>query len=188
MNEKINYYIEYIDYLIDCEQFDKALKNINNLKDQEKNIFSLSFRKAKCLYKLGKYKEAISEFNKCTIFREKNHICKIYIGLCHLKMNDIHNGFLKIEEELNLSNITEELDLNNNDKVINDIDQDLFCCPLTLEIYKDPYITPNGNTYEHAALIQHLNEVGNFDPLTREYLDVSMIIPNRKIKELIENN
>ena len=115
-------------------------------------------------------------------------------------MNDFENGIFKIEEQLTIDLENKNLEESVNqyqyqesvnqyqEKVITDIDQDLFCCPLTFEMYKDPYITPNGNTYEHAALIQHLNEVGNFDPLTREYLDESMIIPNRKIRELIEKS
>jgi len=193
--EKVNYYIEYIDYLIDCEQFDKAIKNIDNQNPDENNIFNLSFKRAFCYYKLNNYQEAISQFNKCLRFNEHKNICNIYIGLCHLKMNDFENGIYKIEEQLNI-NLGSQESVNQyqesvnqyQEKVITDIDQDLFCCPLTFEMYKDPYITPNGNTYEYAALVQHLNEVGNFDPLTREYLDESMIIPNRKIKELIENN
>jgi tetratricopeptide (TPR) repeat protein len=191
MNEKINYYIEYIDYLIDCEQFDKAIKNIDNLNDQDKDMICFSFKKAFCFYKLESYQEAINLFNKCAIFKEKEYICKIFIGLCYLKMNNFENGINKIEEQLLKEEIKiKQKEINNHyqEKIITDIDQDLFCCPLTLEIYKDPYITPNGNTFEHAALIQHLNEVGNFDPLTREYLDENMIIPNRKIKELIEKN
>lgn len=192
MNEKINYYIEYVDYLIDCEQFDKAIKNIDNLNLNDKDTFVFSFKKAFCFYKSEKYHEAIKLFNKCSIVKEQENICKIYIGLCHLKMNNFESGIIKIEEQL----LKEETKINQkqeetnqySEKIITDIDQDLFCCPLTFEVYKDPYITPDGNTYEHAALIQHFNEVGNFDPLTREYLDESMIIPNRKIKELIENN
>ena len=190
MKEKISYYIEYIDYLIDCEQFDKAIKNIDNQGPE--NIFYFCFKKAFCYYKLENYHEAICQFNKCLKFQEHKNICNIYIGLCHLKMNDFENGIFKIEEQLTIDlenkNQYQESVNHYQEKVITDIDQDLFCCPLTFEMYKDPYITPNGNTYEHAALIQHLNEVGNFDPLTREYLDESMIIPNRKIRELIEKS
>jgi len=192
MKEKISYYIEYIDYLIDCEQFDKAIKNIDNhCSENSENIFYLYFKKAFCYYKLENYYEAICQFNKCLKFQEHKNICNIYIGLSHLKMNDFENGIFKIEEQLKIDLENKNLEESVNqyqEKVINDIDQDLFCCPLTFEMYKDPYITPNGNTYEHAALIQHLNEVGNFDPLTREYLDENMIIPNRKIRELIEKS
>ena len=66
-----------------------------------------------------------------------------------------------------------------------EINEDILCCPLTLERFIDPYITPYGNTYEHSTILKHLKNVGKFDPLNRKYLDEKMIYPNRKIKELL---
>ena len=184
MQKKIDYYYDYINYLIECEQYEKAIKNIENWSNE--NIFYLKFKKAYCFYKLDKYLEAIDMFDKCLDFNQEQNICNIYIGLCNLKLNDFNNGIYRIEKQLLINQ--DVLQKQEENKVITNINPDLFCCPLTLDIYKDPYITPNGNTYEHAALVEHLNNVGKFDPLTREYLDENMIIPNRKIKELIENN
>ena len=36
---------------------------------------------------------------------------------------------------------------------------DYLCCKITLEIYRDPVITPNGVTYERAVLLEHLQKV-----------------------------
>jgi hypothetical protein len=35
----------------------------------------------------------------------------------------------------------------------------VFTCGLTMEPFRDPVITPDGNSYERGALIEHLNKV-----------------------------
>ena len=184
MQEKINHYLDYIDYLIESEFFEKALKNILNLK-VEKN-FNLKYRKAICYFKLDQFEIAINEFQECLKFNIENDKCNIYIGLCYIKNNKLDYGLSKIENQLLLINNSHSKEEKDNNII--KLDDDLLCCPLTLDTFQDPYITPYGNTYEHAAIKEHLDNVGKFDPLTRDYLDESMIIPNRSIKELIINN
>ncbi|CAH8361981.1 unnamed protein product [Eruca vesicaria subsp. sativa] len=45
---------------------------------------------------------------------------------------------------------------------------DYLCCKITLEIFRYPVISPSGVTYERAAILEHINKVGKFDPITRE--------------------
>ena len=59
---------------------------------------------------------------------------------------------------------------------------DYLTCKITMEILKDPVITPSGITYEKSALLEHLQKVGKFDPVTREVLTANQIIPNFAIK------
>ncbi|XP_072950858.1 E3 ubiquitin-protein ligase CHIP-like [Typha angustifolia] len=59
---------------------------------------------------------------------------------------------------------------------------DYLCCKITLDIFRDPVITPSGVTYERAVLLQHLHKVGKFDPLTREPLEEHHLVPNLAIK------
>ncbi|CAI7751845.1 unnamed protein product, partial [Closterium sp. NIES-53] len=33
---------------------------------------------------------------------------------------------------------------------------DFLCCKITMDIFKDPVITPSGVTYERAVLVDHL--------------------------------
>ncbi|CAN8260159.1 unnamed protein product [Cochlearia groenlandica] len=60
-----------------------------------------------------------------------------------------------------------------------------LCCNITLEIFRDPVISPSGVTYERAAILEHIKKVGNFDPITREKLDPSKLVQNLAIKEAV---
>ncbi|KAK3120857.1 hypothetical protein QOZ80_8BG0642720 [Eleusine coracana subsp. coracana] len=62
---------------------------------------------------------------------------------------------------------------------------DHLCCKITLDIFRDPVITPSGVTYERAVLLDHLQKVGKFDPLTREVLEPHQLVPNLAIKEAV---
>ncbi|KAL0787512.1 hypothetical protein Bca101_003758 [Brassica carinata] len=62
---------------------------------------------------------------------------------------------------------------------------DYLCCNITLEIFRDPVISPSGVTYERAAIREHINKVGKFDRITREKLDPSKLVPNLAIKEAV---
>ncbi|CAN6818421.1 unnamed protein product [Brassica oleracea] len=37
---------------------------------------------------------------------------------------------------------------------------DYLCCNITLEIFRDPVISPSGVTYERAAILEHINKLG----------------------------
>ncbi|KAF5953518.1 hypothetical protein HYC85_006374 [Camellia sinensis] len=63
---------------------------------------------------------------------------------------------------------------------------DHLCCKISYDIFYDPVITPTGITYERAVIVDHLQKVGNFDPVTREPLDQSQLIPNLSIKEAVQ--
>ncbi|VFQ86322.1 unnamed protein product [Cuscuta campestris] len=62
---------------------------------------------------------------------------------------------------------------------------DYLCCNITLEIFRDPVITPSGFTYERAVILNHLQKVGNFDPITRDPVNTCQLVPNLAIKEAV---
>lgn len=62
---------------------------------------------------------------------------------------------------------------------------DYLCCNITLDIFRDPVITPSGFTYERAVILDHLQKVGEFDPTTRAPLLASQLVPNLAIKEAV---
>ncbi|KAJ4953233.1 hypothetical protein NE237_030065 [Protea cynaroides] len=63
---------------------------------------------------------------------------------------------------------------------------DYLCCKITLDIFRDPIITPSGVTYERAVILDHLQKVGKFDPVTREPLEQHQLVPNLAIKEAVQ--
>ncbi|KAI4341575.1 hypothetical protein MLD38_026285 [Melastoma candidum] len=63
---------------------------------------------------------------------------------------------------------------------------DYLCCKITLDIFRDPVITPSGLTYERATLLEHLHKVGRFDPTTRKPLNPSQLVPNLAIKAAVQ--
>ncbi|KAI3732742.1 hypothetical protein L1987_63950 [Smallanthus sonchifolius] len=62
---------------------------------------------------------------------------------------------------------------------------DYLCCRITLDIFRDPVTAPSGLTYEKAVILEHLEQVGKFDPITREPLFPSQLVQNLAIKEAV---
>lgn len=59
---------------------------------------------------------------------------------------------------------------------------DLFKCPITLEIMKDPVICEDGYTYERESILNLSNPIS---PITRQPISTSNLVPNRILKEII---
>ncbi|KAJ3042110.1 STIP1 y and U box-containing protein 1 [Rhizophlyctis rosea] len=64
---------------------------------------------------------------------------------------------------------------------------DYYCGKISFEIMMDPVVTPSGITYDRAEIRQHLNKIGQFDPLTRKPMTESDLIPNLAMKEAIDD-
>lgn len=56
-----------------------------------------------------------------------------------------------------------------------------FICPITRDVMADPVIDPDGNSYEHLAILQHLQD-SEVSPITRNRLVVADLRPNRGLK------
>jgi len=70
-------------------------------------------------------------------------------------------------------------------KMIQDIEiPQHFCCPITLDIMKDPVIAPSGYTYERIAIEEHLKKT-NTDPFTNEPTNLNDLRVNRALKDAI---
>lgn len=91
----------------------------------------------------------------------------------YLSLNDIYK-----DRSCTLSEVFDKAAESNRPAEI----PDYLTCKITMEILKDPVITPSGITYEKSALLEHLQKVGEFDPVTRELLRADQIIPNFAIK------
>lgn len=60
-----------------------------------------------------------------------------------------------------------------------------FVCPLTHEVMKDPVVDPEGTSYEREAIEEWLGRNAT-SPMTRNPLQVKDLVPNRALRELIE--
>ena len=66
-----------------------------------------------------------------------------------------------------------------------------LCCPISLSAsapvcFTDPVVTPFGDTYERALLLQALEDNGGVDPLTKRPLQARQLVPNRALKSAAE--
>jgi len=61
-----------------------------------------------------------------------------------------------------------------------------FYCPLTLQLMKDPVVDPEGNSFEREAVEDWLKR-NETSPVTRNPLKMSDLIPNRALKDAIED-
>lgn len=57
---------------------------------------------------------------------------------------------------------------------------DFFMCPITLDWFTDPVVTPSGHTYEREDLLEWIYNNGT-DPQTRIPLTLDQIFPNRNL-------
>ncbi|KAK4482982.1 hypothetical protein RD792_010156 [Penstemon davidsonii] len=109
-----------------------------------------------------------------------------------LKETNLLNHMEGSEDKKEKSNINqlEVLDRVFNKAAEDDIPTevpDYLCCKITLDIFRDPVITPSGVTYERAVILDHLQKVGKFDPVTRETLYPSQLVSNLAIKEAVRS-
>ena len=112
----------------------------------------------------------------------------IYIGVLQQQMlcNKLANNNIKSpktlkqdrqalnRQSLTLLNISEEL-------------EELLICPITLEVMYDPWIDIEGNTYEYAAIMEHLSR-SHTSPITRNPMHPTDLYlrPNRLIRDIIQ--
>ena len=63
---------------------------------------------------------------------------------------------------------------------------DAFCCPVTMELMRDPVVASDGFTYERDTLTKLLTTT-RCSPLTRETLNRQIMIPNINLKKRIRD-
>ncbi|CAK9194271.1 unnamed protein product [Sphagnum jensenii] len=99
------------------------------------------------------------------------------------KMSELSKHNEEYQERLQtLSDIFEKATVRDTPAEV----PDHFCCKITMDLFRDPVITPSGVTYERSALMEHLQKVGNFDPLTRAPLTTEQVFPNLALKEAVQ--
>ena len=92
-----------------------------------------------------------------------------------------------IRKELGLKNTTGDLD-NRGPKALNGggAEYPFLCCPLTQELYFQPYILKNcGHTYDIKAISQFLKKNGNC-PICMASADLGDLVPNHSMKAVVD--
>jgi hypothetical protein len=103
------------------------------------------------------------------------------VGLLIKLIHDYFYDSLEKKESTNYISDT----INREHDIISE--NSTFECPITQEIMKDPVITPDGITYERAAIVAWINKNKNC-PITRKPLKEEDLIPNYSLKQAIKNH
>ncbi len=62
---------------------------------------------------------------------------------------------------------------------------DVMCGQISFQLMMDPVITPSGITYDRRSIMAHLQQVGHFEPITRQPLTADQLVPNPAMKEVV---
>ncbi|KAK5803323.1 U-box domain-containing protein 17-like [Gossypium arboreum] len=60
-----------------------------------------------------------------------------------------------------------------------------FCCPISLELMRDPVIVSTGQTYDRSSITRWIEEGHCTCPKTGQMLDHTRLVPNRALRNLI---
>lgn len=63
-------------------------------------------------------------------------------------------------------------------------DRSALICPITYKLMKEPVITPQGISFERAAIVSWIERHGN-NPITLEELSVADLVPNLALRDEI---
>ncbi|KAM0051020.1 putative U box domain, tetratricopeptide-like helical domain superfamily [Helianthus debilis subsp. tardiflorus] len=176
--------------LLQRENYAEGIKALERALDLGRGAHPNSYMVEEIWQELAsaKYKEWVHESAKRTLVLQKlEKSCEIALqeklvhDLSHM-MDDTDEGFSSTSEQLAALKLifSKAAEADKPTEV-----PDYLCCKITLDIFRDPVITPSGLTYERAIILDHLEKVGKFDPITREPLHPSQLVPNLAIKEAV---
>jgi len=57
-------------------------------------------------------------------------------------------------------------------------------CVLTMDVFRDPVLSPSGFSYEYADLKRHIDRVGHFDPVTRQPIEKTQLVRNLNLRSV----
>ena len=60
---------------------------------------------------------------------------------------------------------------------------DFLKCAITDELMTEPVLIESGHTYEKEMILKHFDMSGAFDPITRQEVNRSIMVPNHTLKK-----
>ncbi|CDH57758.1 e3 ubiquitin-protein ligase chip [Lichtheimia corymbifera JMRC:FSU:9682] len=97
------------------------------------------------------------------------------------KIDEIN--YLTDEQEAKIQKVFEQSKENLMRREI----PDAYLDKISFNIMHDPVFTPDGFTYERQSLLDHFARNGHVDPITGRPCKESDLVPNRSLKEAIED-
>jgi len=89
------------------------------------------------------------------------------------------------DDELSL---IEAVFMERSEVITDTVVPESMCCGISMELMRDPVVTPSGNTFDRKMLISHIRENGPIDPVSRQHMTADMLIPNLAMKSLIQEH
>jgi STIP1 homology and U-box containing protein 1 len=102
------------------------------------------------------------DYKKNVVIRLREYYSKVLNVNVFLLLNDYLVDYIRVEIPLSIT------------------------CPITLDIFNEPVVTPSGNTYEKRYLLEFCAKIGSKDPVTKENFASFQLIDNLNVKSAAE--
>ena len=167
----------------------KNSPSINQLSEEKSQISKenekLKEKNEKLLKKIKNLENKNNEYKKIerNMFFIKYYIKQKYETELSSELmidNFIKDINLKFKENIELKNIKDIVIIYIKDKLIENL-----TCPITQDIFLNPYIAPEGQTFDKTKIKQIVKNK-KVNPLTNSSLTYKQLIPNRKVLDLVE--
>lgn len=94
-------------------------------------------------------------------------------------------GEAKRQQRMHLSTVRRALDAHRASLVAPRAPEYLQCA-ISLELLREPVITPCGHTFERSCIEDHLRRGHHFNPVSRAPLALEQLVPNLAVKAAVE--
>ncbi|KAK7573817.1 hypothetical protein V9T40_011008 [Parthenolecanium corni] len=188
--------------LLELESYDEAIKHLqraNDLAREQKQNFGDDIASQIRLARKKRWNiqeekrinqeiELLSYLNKLILDDSQRQIRKVKVENTGKESEEeLQNKIMELEVKCDnyvseLTSLFAKVDERRRKRDI----PDYLCGKISFELLREPVITPSGITYEKKDIIEHLQRVGHFDPVTRVKLTSDQLIPNYAMKEVID--
>ena len=118
--------------------------------------------------------ELKSYMEKVEQLKEQNKILRENIEKQQAKIKELETTIKTLQHGLDIKGLEKDID-------------PMMICPITHEIMRDPVSDNEGNNYEKSAITEWITRGNKNSPTTRQPLFLTDLIPNRELKDVIDN-
>eukprot|EP00210_Caulerpa_lentillifera_P006948 g6643.t1 len=163
-----------------------------DIVDSLLNVSTVNKQMKKLAHKCKSAEQMLQE--QRSELEDKSSRCKFTEQLLQEKTLELEDRTTRCEQaESQVKELKTELEQHSTrrelaEQTLRSMQSDMeqcICCPITLEVMRDPVIASDGHTYEREAIERWLRcKTGS--PVTRQPLSSSMLIPNIAMKYIID--